>query len=136
MTLLSGLINSYAIFISGDGSKWLIASKQAVIGELYDDAKRQVLQSSLNNNTHTVTWHNRQEFGDDPWISLTDHVHISSGDGTLDMLYGEYSSGDHITTVRDNDGANVYIRYTGKICNMSCSLQKKRFHTPHISVHL
>ena len=96
--------------ISGDGSKWLIATKDAVIGDFYSNKDRQILKSSLNSDIHTAKWYHRQSDPQDPWVSLLDH------DGGSDsMLYGEASSTDNVKSVSDNNGANVYIRHKGKI---------------------
>ena len=92
----------------GDGSKWLIATKDAVIGDLYSNKDRQILKSSLNDDAHTAKWYHRDNQVVDPWVSLSDHA-----GGSDTMVYGEGASTGHITSVRDNNGANVYIRYKG-----------------------
>ena len=88
----------------------MIASKTAVIGDWYSNEEREVLQSSLINEIHTVRWYRRQNQPEDPWISLLDH-HATGGFDS--MVYGEASSSGHIKSVEDNNGANVYIRYKG-----------------------
>ena len=104
-------VNKALYLFIGDGSRWLVATKDAVIGRpegyTYDD--REVRMSSLNSNPHTVKWFNRDGHDFDPWISLKDH---NLGEG---MLYGGAAYDGHYPTIRDHGGANVYIRIYGEI---------------------
>ena len=92
---------------SGDGSKWLIATVDAVIGDWYENEKRDVEKSSINSTRHKVKWNRRTAEVGDPRISLKDHRMINDKD-ELDMLYAENSSPTTKATLRK--GANVYIR--------------------------
>ena len=103
-------MKSSCVFL-GDGSKWLVATKDAVVGDFYSKKDRQVIKSSLNSNVHTAKWSNRDNIPQDPWVSLVDS-HAGSAD---ESLYKEASATGHKDNVRDNNGANVYIRYKGKI---------------------
>ena len=94
----------------GDGSKWLIATKDAVIGDFYSNKDRRIIKSSRIDDAHTAKWYHRADQVVDPWVSLSDHA-----GGSDSMVYGEGASTDHKASVRDNNGANVYIRYKGKI---------------------
>ena len=94
----------------GDTSKWLFAPRDAVVGSWYSNKDRHVIQSSLDSDIHTVKWYRRENYAVDPWISLIDHHDTGGSDS---VVYGEGSGTDHITSVRDNNGANVYIRYKG-----------------------
>ena len=74
----------------------------------YSNEEREVFKSSLNIEAHTVKWYHRQNDPQDPWVSLLDY------DGGSDsMVYGEATSTDHLKSVKDNNGANVYIRFKG-----------------------
>ena len=97
--------------ISGDGCRWLIAGRDAVLDNWYMNEERKVMQSSLNSKTHSVKWYRRQEFSEDPWISLVDYDRASYLD---EMLYGENGNDSLTQTLNSNNGANVYIRYLGK----------------------
>ena len=98
----------FEILPSGDGFKWLIAPTISAIGEEYSNDPREVFASSLESDPHTAQWYNRKNYNEDPWISLLNH------DGGSDyMVYGEASDTDHIKSVRDNNGANVYVRFKG-----------------------
>ena len=101
-------MNSSCMFI-GDGSKWLVATKDAVVGDFYSETDRQVIKSSLNSNVHTAKWNNRDNIPQDPWVNLVE----SNADNSESFLYKEASAIGHRENVRDNNGANVYIRYKG-----------------------
>ena len=94
----------------GDGCKWLIAEKDAVVGTWYDNQERTVLQSSLTNKTHMVKWY-RKEGMDEMWISLVDY---DSATYLHEMLYGQNNNGDFKNMMDERNGANVYIRYSGQ----------------------
>ena len=95
----------------GDGTLWLVATKDAVMGPTdgYTNDARDVRMSSRDSNPHTVKWYNRYGSDTDPWISLTDH------DLGQNILYGGAAFGGYKPTVRDHNGANVYIRNNGEI---------------------
>ena len=111
---ISRTVNEYITlwsFISGDGSKWLIATKEDVTKGFYANSPRKVVKSSLNNGTHTLKWFLRSGHAEDPWISLVDYENaVHSGL----ILYGGNSIQLNTQSLKDNDGANVYIRYKGK----------------------
>ena len=101
-------MKSSCLFL-GDGSKWLVATKDAVVGDFYSEEDRQVIKSSLNSNIHTAKWNNRENIPQDPWVNLVE----SNADNSVSFLYKEASAIGHRENVRDNNGANVYIRYKG-----------------------
>jgi hypothetical protein len=96
-------------FETGDGQKWLIATKEAVIGEHYANSLRRIESSSMSASPYSAKWYNRKAAVEDPWISLQDHADaIPAGD----ILYGENSfGGAHAANVLNtHNGANVWIR--------------------------
>ena len=98
------------VHISGDGRKWLIATKEAVTEGFYENSPRKVVKSSINSDTHTLKWYLRNGKPEDPWISLVDYENV--GQLSL-MLYGGNSITVNTESLRENNGANVYIRYKG-----------------------
>ena len=91
------------LFITGDRTKWLIASVGSVLGPRdgvtgnllgYSNENRDIQMSSISSNPYQARWYNRKTFQEDPWISLTDH-HNAIGSG--DILYGENSYGSSHT---------------------------------------
>eukprot|EP00298_Acanthocystis_sp_HF-20_P015618 c21197_g1_i1.p1 GENE.c21197_g1_i1~~c21197_g1_i1.p1 ORF type:complete len:722 (+),score=264.92 c21197_g1_i1:60-2225(+) len=94
------------LFITGDLSKWLIASKSEVQnkGNFF---KAKVFKSSLNPQPHEVKWFHRQSNLEDPWISLQDHFTAAATEG---MLYGENSNTYHLGAIQNHKGSNVFIR--------------------------
>ena len=97
---------TYFKFETGDGEKWLIATKDAVIGGYYTNATRPIVSAS--NGAKQALWYRRSEKPEDPWISITDHfTAVSQGD----ILYGGASFGrEHASAVLlSHNGANVYI---------------------------
>jgi len=97
------------MFATGDCEKWLVASKDAVIGEYYANQPRQIMRSSTSEHPYTATWYNREAQVEDPWISLGDH-HGSIQDGSI--LYGENHFGHaHAALVLPvHNGANVFVK--------------------------
>jgi len=103
--LPAGCTYSEFLFSTGDCTKWLAATTDAVIGETYGSASRPILASSDNASNYSARWYNRG-FGSDPWISIIDH-HDASAVGK--MMYGEYSWHEHTNSIQLG-GADVYIR--------------------------
>eukprot|EP00984_Skeletonema_dohrnii_P037607 scaffold39855_cov161-Skeletonema_dohrnii-CCMP3373.AAC.1 len=98
------------LFATGDCSKWLAATTDAVIGSNYDRSEeRKILASSDNEFTYSAKWLNRPDKDEDPWVSIINHIDARD-DGKI--LYGEASyGGDHAANILPlNDGADVYIR--------------------------
>ena len=96
------------LFSTGDCKRWMVTTKEAAIGEIYDNALRTILKSSKSETPYQVRWFNRG-LPEDPWLSLSDHtVEIGSGE----ILYGEnHFGGAHAQNVLLNgNGANVYLR--------------------------
>ena len=99
------------LFSTGDCSKWLITTWQAVRAPAADEP-RQIIKSSTSADPYTAKWYNRPGGpAEDPWVSLTDHGPATAAG---DILYGENSFGSgHATNVlpaKKGNGANVYIR--------------------------
>ena len=76
------------LFSTGDEAKWLVATKDAVLGTTmpegfrasYANEARGILLSSMNDAAYTAKWYNRAASLEDPWVSLTDHeIAISAG---------------------------------------------------------
>ena len=93
------------LFASGDGKYWVAAAKDAVQGEQYSDAPRDVMASSDNADAHQVKWYNRRDQPYDPLISMRDFHRPDA----LNM-YIEGGFGDRNVVLQNNDGADVYIR--------------------------
>ena len=100
------------LFATGDKEKWLITTKDQVLG-YYSNEPRTIIKSSKVNGQYQARWYRRQGAPEDPWISLSDHhgaIHAG------DILYGENSYGSvHASAVlpsHKHNGADVYIRNT------------------------
>ena len=80
------------LFATGDCTKWLVATTDAVIGEEYSNADRPIIASS-DGSDYVAKWYNR-EGNLDPWVSIVDH-----GDAIAQakMMYGEGSNTHYIT---------------------------------------
>jgi hypothetical protein len=108
---------SFFLFSTGDKQKWLVVSKDELMGEdgnlYYANELRTFLASSLGEGAKQARWYRRDGVLEDPWVSLTDHHDaIISGD----MVYGGKGSVDHTSnTVAVHQGADVYI--TSKASN-------------------
>jgi len=103
------------LFATGDCEKWLLASKDAVIGEYYANMPRQIMESSTSEHPYTATWYNREAQVEDPWISLGEHF-ASIQDGSI--LYGENHFGHaHAELVLPvHEGANVFVELWSSPC--------------------
>eukprot|EP01083_Nonionella_stella_P302333 1041932_1 len=114
--------NQY-LFITGDCSTWLIASKDAVNGGFYGDPNpenRTICASSESTAPYQALWFNRQWGDADPWISTIDHSDaIAQGK----IVYGESDFADvHASNVIPvKNGAHVYIRNEGTLDSHGCS---------------
>jgi hypothetical protein len=60
------------LFSTGDCQKWLIATKDAVLGSFYENEPRAILKSSISATPYTARWYRRFSNPEDPCISLTD----------------------------------------------------------------
>ena len=103
----------YFLFATGDGTQWLVATKEAVLGSYYADEKRDIIMSSLSETATQAKWFYRDNQPVDPWISLVDHR--TAGDGQ--MLYGESASSNHVSTIQNYNGVNVFIKYSNNLFN-------------------
>jgi len=99
------------LFASGDETKWLISSKDAVIGGFYAGVECDIIKSSMSGASSRARWYRRQGCKEDPWISLTDH---HSAVQSNDILYGGNSYMHRTAWIKDHGGANVFIRKTAK----------------------
>jgi len=100
----SGETYNQFLFSYGDCSGWLIATRDAVNGEHYNNAQRDILRSSIQDHAYKALWYNRPTNAEDPWISIRDH----DVDDTI--IYGENGNDAHISKKNAHGGANVYIR--------------------------
>ena len=98
------------LFSTGDESKWLVASKDEVVGGYYANEDRTIILSSTSSEIYTAKWYRRQGHSEDPWISLTDH---GGAINTGDILYGgnAFSSNHANSILPHHNGANVWVRY-------------------------
>ena len=71
--LPAGCTYSEFLFSTGDCTKWLAATTDAVIGESYKNALRPILASSDNASNYSARWYNRSYRPEDPWVSIIDH---------------------------------------------------------------
>ena len=111
------------LFVTGDESKWLIASKAEVTGSFYANNPRLIYKSSTNPHSYRSRWYRRKGSKEDPWISLTDHgPAIQQGN----IVYGENHFGSaHASKVLPaHKGANVFIRMHGKFSLLVLFLSK------------
>jgi len=94
-----------------DCENWLVASKDAVIGEYYANTPREIMRSSTSSEPYTARWLNRASQLEDPWISLSDGA-ISVPDGTV--LYAENHYPIHRATAGSplllHNGGNVFVK--------------------------
>jgi len=99
------------LFATGDGQKWLVASKDSVVGGFYANELRPIMASSKSGTAHSARWYRRNGVQEDPWISLSDH-HPAIGTG--DILYGGDSFGQtHASAILPHhNGANVFVRFS------------------------
>jgi len=98
------------LFATGDGQKWLVASKDSVVGGFYANELRPIIASSASATASSARWYRRQGVREDPWISLSDH-HPAIGAG--EILYGGASFGStHASAILPHhNGANVFVRF-------------------------
>ena len=95
-------------FSTGDGTKWLIATKDAVTGGYYSNAQRPIIASSASSSPSQARWYRRAGNSEDPWVSINDHgAAIAQGN----IVYGEAGFGStHASAVLPlHNGANVYV---------------------------
>lgn len=95
------------LFITGDKSIWLTMTKDEALGENYGNQNRNIEKSSISCEPSQALMYNRAGNTEDPWISLTDHA--SAIPAGL-IVYGENSYGGNNLSIKNNDGADVYIR--------------------------
>ena len=116
------------LFASGDCTKWLAATKEAVLGPPpYPSgtvmSQRNVLMSSTSLTPYTAGWIFRPASSEDPLISLGNYLPVGTDPNSgknCDILHIENSWGvpnppgtgdaDRECVLRNNDGANVYVR--------------------------
>jgi len=72
------------LLATGDGSDWLITTPLALTGEFYTKTLRDILQSSISTTPYQAEWYNREIYGEDPLISVTD-----LGAAEMLLVYGE-----------------------------------------------
>jgi hypothetical protein len=100
------------LFATGDGTKWLVASRDSVMHGYYSNAQRDIIMSSSRSTPYKAKWYRRQGAKEDPWISIFDHgPSINAGD----IVYGENNFGHaHAQKILPHrNGANVFVRYAG-----------------------
>ena len=131
----SGRAFDQFLFATGDCTKWLIATPDAVTGATYSDQARDIVKSSINSDSYQAKWYNRDMSIEDPWLSLTDH---SDAIGSNNLVYGEngFDLASHTNVLTSHQGARVYIRtspaelsltFMIKVCITSTSNMLIRF---------
>ena len=95
------------LFATGDCSVWLVTTPDQVYGTYYSYQDRCILTSSQRSGSYYAKWYNRASLGEDPWVSINDHVDNTD---TGNMLYGENSYVGHGSLLAYG-GGNVWIRY-------------------------
>ena len=108
------------LFASGDGTTYLVANRDAVVGGFYEYEPRKISLSSKSvvlsgPSEYYAKWLRRtgEMSLSDPWISLTDHA-LALQQGLI--IYAGNSSESTITAnfLQKHNGANVWVRYTPK----------------------
>jgi len=122
------------LFATGDGTKWLVASKDAVTNGFYANEDRTIIASSTSDGSYTAKWYHRENHSEDPWISLTDH---GGAIGSGEILYGANSFGyGHASNILPHhNGANVFVRYaSSKVINYDDCTTIESVTGPHYEV--
>ena len=104
------------LFASGNFEKWLVTTKEAVLGSFYANEEREILKSSKSPTPYKARWYNRDGVDEDPWISLTDHHDAISSN---DLIYGgnSFDWASHTNHIRLFGGMNVFVRALASTCN-------------------
>jgi len=90
------------MFTSGDFSRWLVCSKDSIIG-WYSNGNRPILKSSRTSTPTYGRWYRRTPYNpEDPWVSL--------GNYNDEVIYGANSHGGNDSILRYKGGAKVFIR--------------------------
>jgi hypothetical protein len=100
------------LFATDDGVHWLMATKGAVIGSYYDNAKRSIIKSSVSSTTYEAIWYRRPGGMSvapiNPWISTKDNA----ASDTI-FLYGEGGMtglASRLVPFQTHGGVNVFVR--------------------------
>ncbi len=111
------------MFASGDCTKWLVATKQTVLGPppYPSMTQKDVIMSSTSLTPYTAGWIFRPASSEDPLISLGNYLPVGTDPNSgknCDILHIENSWGltgdaDRQCTVRNYGGADVYVRSGG-----------------------
>jgi len=91
------------LFASGDGSVWLIATVDAVIGSNYGAEAREIISSSTSDEPYVAMWWNWPLYEEDPVVSIRD-----SGAGARSLYV--YSEDSYDSYYLPSSGADVYVR--------------------------
>ena len=90
------------MFTTGDLSRWLVCTKDSIIG-WYSNGYRPILRSSRNANPYVARWYRRTPYNpEDPWVSL--------GNYNDEILYGANSINMNYGLSNSRGGAKVFIR--------------------------
>ena len=104
------------LFAEDDCEKWLIATKESVVGSNFDawyaNQKRDILISSAIGEPYQALWYRRNNHVSDPWISLRDHADSLNSAGAADVLYGANKKSRVSHPGNPEKGFGVYIRKT------------------------
>ena len=106
---------SHYLFSTGDESKWLVATKDAIFGESYMNIPRPILMSSLSDQPYDSKWFNRENGKGHPLISLTNSKDLQNVMDKSEFLYAENSlKVPHTLEVLPfHNGMNVWVKYSG-----------------------
>lgn len=104
------------LFSTGNCQYWLVTEVDQATEKGCRACDRKILNSSdissHDNSPYYAEWYNRDEYGEDPWISIKDHIDGSADTGDAQVVYGENSKSGHLQPMINNNGANVWIRNT------------------------
>jgi hypothetical protein len=91
------------MFTTGDFTKWMVATKDSIIGGWYSNGYRSILKSSTNSLPYTARWYRRTPHNpEDPWLSL--------GNYASDVIYGANAYPGNYALPSTKGGAKVFIR--------------------------
>lgn len=100
------------MFTTGDYTKWMVTSKDSIIG-WYSNGYRSVLKSSTNATPYVARWYRRTPHNpEDPWLSL--------GNYNSDVIYGANAYPGNYNLPGTKGGAKVFIRDSTGNTDLEC----------------
>ena len=83
----------------------------------YDNTNAWIEKSSINNNRYQAVMYNRNNYAEEPWISLDNHATSMNNEG---IMYAENNwsvSVEPMFNINNSNGLNVFIRKKRKKYN-------------------